>query len=292
MPVSLLALCKQANGLSVKRIRVSADVQHQLEGVFSQQEQTFFEGVSDEVLFDGGWKPEPNELLYAPITPEALAIFNAAQGNVVALPEINPVAISAESIRGLAVLVQRGGAPRLLMQGFSTAQILERRFNLVLDGNTFNRLTQPAFTMGASLVGVIENERIKFSSFTRIKQLFDLTSLYREATNAELDEFCALPSLHIGNATAFKEMADQKMRKLIHAIGARGTLNQYTPQEVAVAGENEGFPIAVVDNRIVVPTSKADAKDLLHFLDHGLYRAALSGEIYITNSKRLRVPAT
>lgn len=290
MPVNLLALCKQANGLLVKRIRVSGDVQGQLEGVFIQQEQTFYDGVNEEVPFDGGWKPEPNELLFAPATDEALAVFDAAQGNVVAMPEINPAAFTEENIRGLAVLVQRPGGPRLLMQGFSAAQILERRFSLVLDGNTFNRLTQPAFSIGASLVGVIENGRIKFNNFTRIKQIFDLASLYQEATNAELDDFCALPHLQIADAAAFRTMADQKMRKLIHAISGRGTLDVYTPGQIAAAGESQGFPVAVVDDRIVVPATKPDAKDLLHFLDHGLYRAALSGEIYITNSKRLRTP--
>jgi hypothetical protein len=289
MPVSLLALCKQAQGLQVKRIRVSGDVQNQLEGLFIQQEQTFFDGVNEEVPFDGGWKPEPNELLFAAVTDEALAILGASQGNVIAMPEINPAAITEENIRGLAVLVQRPGGPRLLMQGFSAAQILERRFSLVLDGNTFNRLTQPAFSIGASLVGVIENGRIKFKNFTRIKQIFDLTNLYQEATNAELDVFCAIPHLEIADAAGFRVMADQKMRKLIHAIAGRGTLNEYTPEQIALAGENEGFPITLANNRIVMPTGKAEAKDLLHFLDHGLYRAALSGEIYITNSKRLRV---
>nr|WMC95688.1 hypothetical protein RAR13_20250 [Aminobacter aminovorans] len=275
----------------MKRIRVSADVQNQLEGIFIQQEQAFYDGVNEEVAFDGGWKPEPNELLYAPVTAEAIAVLEAAQGNVIAMPEINPTAFSEENIRGLGVLVQRAGGPRLLMQGFSAAQILERRFSLVLDGNTFNRLTQPAFSIGASLVGVIENARIKFNNFTRIKQIFDLTNLYQEATSLELDAFCDLPSLQIANVAEFKRIADQRMRKLVHAIAGRGTLNQYTPQQIEAAGNSEGFPIAVVDNRIVMPTGKAEAKDLLHFLDYGLYRAALSGEIYITNSKRLRAPA-
>ncbi|MER8646713.1 Kiwa anti-phage protein KwaB-like domain-containing protein [Mesorhizobium sp. M1252] len=287
MPVNLLALCKQPGGLSVRRIRVSADVQNQLDGIFIQQEQAFYEGVTEEVQFDGGWKPEANELLYAPVTPEAAAVFEAAQVNLVAMPEVNPAAFSEANIRGLAVVVEREGAPRLLIQGFSAAQILDRRFSLILDGNTFNRLTHAAFSIGSQLVASIENGRIKFKNFSRIKLLFDLTNLYQEATDAELDTFCDLPVLQIDNVVHFKHVADQRMRKLIHAIESRGTLQNYTPQQIATAAIEEGFTVAIVNDRIVMPHAKAEAKALLHFLDNGLYRAALTGEIFITNSKRL-----
>ena len=263
----------------------------QLEGVFIQQEQTFLDGVNEEVAFDGGWSPEPNELLYLTLTDEATAVLQAAQGNVVALPEVNAAAFSQENIRALAVLMRHTAGPRLLLQEFSPRQSLERRFSLVLDGDTFSRLTQPAFSIGASLAGIIENGRIKFRRFSRIKLIFDLTNLYQEATDAELDSFCGLDCLQVADAAAFKGIADQKMRKLIHAITERKTLENYTPEQIAIAAEGEGFQVEIAGDKIVLPTAKATAKALLHFLDNGLYRAALSGEIFITNSKRLHAPA-
>jgi len=290
VPVNLLAICKQQGVLVVKRVKVTHEVQTQLEGVFIQQEQIFLDGVNEEVAFDGGWNPEPNELLYASVTPEAAGVLASAQANVVAMPEINAAAFGQENIRALAVLLQSPQGPKLLLQEFSSRQSLERRFSLVFDGNTFSRLTQPAFSIGASLAGLIENERIKFRRFSRIKLIFDLTNLYQEATDAELASFCGQESLQIGDADAFKAMADQKMRKLVHAIVDRKTLENYTPQQIATAAEGEGFEVEVMGDRIVMPTVKSNAKALLHFLDNGLYRAALSGEIFITNSKRLHTP--
>ncbi|MFK8254199.1 hypothetical protein [Ancylobacter terrae] len=292
MPVNLLALCKPGSDFIVKRVMTTAEVQGQLEGIFIQQEQTFLNGVSEEVVFDGGWSPEPNELLYAPITPEATSIFQAAQGNIVAMPQVNATAFENEGIRALAVLVQRPAGPRLLLQEFSARQLLERRFNLILDGDTFNRLTQPAFSLGASLAGMIDGDRIKFRLFNRIKLIFDLTNLYQEATNAQLDTFCALPSLQIADAAAFKSMADQKMRKLINAISERNTLGNYTPAQIAEAADTEGFQVEIIADRIVMPSTKSNAKALLHFLDNGLYRAALGGEMFITNSKRIYQAST
>lgn len=291
MPVNLLAVCRTNNGLTVKRVKVTAEVQGQLEGIFIQQEQTFLEGINEEVVFDGGWNPDPNELLFTPVTDEAAAVFAAAQGNVVAMPEVNAAGFAEEGIRALAVLIQRPAGPRLLLQEFSARQLLERRFSLVLDGDTFSRLTQPAFAIGASLAGIIENGRIKFNKFSRIRLIFDLANMYQEATDTELDVFCALNCLDVGDSDAFKGKADQKMRKLIHAISERKTLENYTPAQIATAAEGEGFQVTVVEDRLVFPSAKADAKALLHFLDNGLYRAALGGDIFITNSKRLHTPS-
>ena len=291
MPVSLLALCKPQAAIIVKRIKVSRDVQNQLEGVFIEQERAFFAGVDEEIEFDGGWQPEPSQLLYAPITAEAQAAFQTAQGNLVALPEINVDAFGEEGIRALAVVMERDGVKRLLLQEFSSRQLLERRFSLVLDGDTFNRLTKPTFTLNTTLAGIIENDRIKFQKFARIKLIFDLMNLYQEATDAELDSFCAQDQIQISDADAFKKIADQQMRKLVRAITERGTLEQYTPAQISEAAAGENFAVEMAENRIVMPTVKANAKALLHFLDEGLYRSALSGDLFITNSKRRHVPA-
>jgi hypothetical protein len=291
MPVNLLAICRPANALIVKRVKVAAAVQNQLEGIFIQQEQMFADGVTEEVAFDGGWSPEPNEHLVVQVTAEAAAIFGAAQGNVVAMPEVNPANFEAESIRALAVLVQRPTGPRLLLQEFSARQMLERRFSLILDGDTFNRLTQPAFAIGASLAGIVEEDKIKFQKFSRIKLIFNLINLYQEATDTEVEGFCGLGCIEVGDVDKFKNLADQKMRKLINAITKRGTLNNFTPAQIEVAAAGESFQLQVADGKIVFPPAKADAKALLHFLDNGLYRGPLGGDIFITNSKRVHSPA-
>ena len=39
-------------------------------------------------------------------------------------------------------------------------------------------------------------------------------------------------------------------------------------------------------DKIKVPTDRAGLKQLLRFLDDGLYEASLSGQRYVTNSKK------
>jgi len=291
MAVNLLAICKQQAGLIVKRVKVTREVQTQLGEIFLEQERSFREGIEEEIQFDGGWNPDPDQLLYASLTSEASDVLKASQENIVSMPIVNARAFSHEGIRGLAVLLKTSDTPRLLLQGFNARQLLERRFNLFLDGDTFKRLTEPAFSIATSLAGIIEDDRIKFRQFSQIKLIFDLVNLYKEATEPELDSFCEHNQLEFSDAAAFKKGADQTMRKLVHAISEKETLSNFTPQTIAAAAKKEGFVIKVHKSKLVVPETKADAKVLLQFLDNGLYRGPLGGDTFITNSKRLYAPA-
>ena len=286
MPTNLLAICRVAEELTIKRVKVTAEVQRQLEGIFIQQEQNFRSGTTEEIEFDGGWTPEPNELLFIAGTDESNSIYEAAKKDVVSMPSIDAKKFDQAGIRALAVFVSSHGKDRLLLQEFLPRQSLERKFSLVLEGDTFGRLSKPAFSIGSALADILEDDRIKFRLFSRIKIVFDLTDTYREATDAEVDKFCELQRISVADHDVFKARADQKMRKLVHAIIKRQTLNNYTANQIKTAAETQGFSVDVRNHKVIMPTEKANAKALLHFLDDGLYKAALTGDIFITNSKR------
>lgn len=287
MPVNLLALCRQGQSYVVKRVKVTAPVQGLLEGIFTQQEQDFFEGITDEVMFDGGWRPERNELLYVDTPPPATSVLTAAQANLTSLPDLDAAHFTSEGIRGLCVLMRRTGGDRLLIQNFSARQILEQKFTLILDGQTFNQLTSPAFSIGTSLAAVIEGGRLKFNSFSNVKMIFDLKNLYQEATDAQIDRFAAHSALHVADPAAFKRVADMGIRKLVNAVTERNILGVYTVSHIVNMAASEGIEIQQQSGKLVMPTERADIKEVLHFLDDAFYTAALSGESYITNSKKL-----
>lgn len=270
MPVNLLAVCRANEGLSVKRVSVTADVQNLLEGVFVQQEQQFLQGITEEIAFDGGWTPEENELLKVPATPQVVSVFHQATAGAVGLPVLNAAAIEGESIRALGVILEGVGGPRLLLQNFDARQVLQRHFALFLDGDTFNHLTAPAFSIASGLAGMVVDGEVKFRRFSKIRQIFDLKHLYIEATDAQVDAFTSHDSLTVDNAAAFKAGADQGIRKLINAISHRGTLDAFSTHEICSAAEEEGLHIDRVGDKIVLPMTRANAKRILHFLDDGL----------------------
>lgn len=286
MPTNLLAICRPDGILQLKRVKTVAEVQSSLEAVFATQEQQFNEGVTTEIPFDGGWKPDKHEVLVAASSDEMTAIWSASGQNIVALPELDAENFQTEAIKGLAVVAGQGQNRRLLIQSFSARQLLERSFAFILSGDTFRRLSEPAFTLGTNIAGILDQQSLRFKSYSNVRMIFDLASLYAEATDAQIETFSQHASLNVSDIAVFKGVADQGIRKLVNAISSRGTLDIYDVAAIrAAAAENE-FPVVIEQNRILLPGNRADAKKLLHFLDEGFYRGAMSGTAYITNSKR------
>ncbi|MEN5246156.1 DUF4868 domain-containing protein [Brucella pseudintermedia] len=286
MPTNLLAICRQNGSLQLKRVSTTKDVQDSLGAIFTSQEQKFNEGVTTEVPFDGGWKPDDHEMLVATSTQEMASIWNASLQNLTALQELDAVNFQTESIKALAVVAGDGGNRRLLLQVFSSRQILDRSFALILSGNTFRQLSEPSFCLGTSLTGILDANHIRFKSYSNVRTIFDLASLYVAATDAQIDTFAQHSSLHVADITAFKAFADQGIRKLVHAISSKDILGTYSVTAITTSASSYNFPITLHNNKITMPDNRADVKKLLHFLDEGFYRGAMSGTAYITNSKR------
>ncbi len=287
MPIDLLAICKVGGALTLKRVVVTQPVQELLEGVFAGQEANFLRDITGEVDFDGSWKPEDDELLRAQPVGDVAALWGLSTQNVIALDHVNPTNIPNEGIRGLCVAMGEGDQRRLLIQNFSARQLLNRgALAFVYEAGVFNQLTQPAFAISNNLSAILYQDFLKFRSYSNVKMIFDLTNVYQEATNAQIDAFGAHGSLVVADIQAFKAFSDQGIRKLVNAVSKKGVLDNFLPVQIVEAAASSMLEIALDNGRLVVPQNRADAKKLLHFLDEGFYRGPLSGVAFITNSKR------
>jgi len=284
--MTLLAYCKNAQGNVVKRIPMTNPVQNGLEAVFLNQETAFRDGRPNEVAFDGDWNPDEDELLTLDVSPEVTAVINVATGNALALPVIDIAHFEAENIRALFTVAGNDGAQRLLVQRFTAMQLLNRKRALLLQGNNFRELSEPAFSIGTSLSCIIENGLIKFDSYHNLRAIFDLTEFYQEATDADIDTIAAHAAINIRDLVAFKDEATQTLRKLVHKVMNSGVLDQHTPQDIQTKAAATGLVLALDNGVLQVPDDKTLAREFFRFLDDSLYEAALSGQRYVTNSKR------
>ena len=89
MPQNLFAACRINDELRGKRVRLDKSVRRDIETIFRDQETDFRQGVTEEVDFDGGWKPEPNEFLTIAVPQEAQIFVDAISSNTVSVPSIN-----------------------------------------------------------------------------------------------------------------------------------------------------------------------------------------------------------
>lgn len=283
MAQNLFAACRSDDaGLVVEHVRVSQSVQEKIEQLFLQQANEFLQGITEEVEFSGGWKPDDHELLTIPIPAEAEVFRKCVTGDILACEDNEGRSFVEGKVRALFV----GDTHRVLVQRFAPQQVLSRRFSLLLRNNTFNRLEQPAFTVDTHLTCIIVDDRIKFKSFHALRQIIDLFDLYQEATDAGLIEFAAKLTFNRTDIGQFKQNADQTCRKLIYAIARDGVLDRHGAEEIAAAADAVGLTVSVTGGKIDIPENRADLKRLLRFLSDGLFEAPLSGVRYFTNSKR------
>ena len=179
-----------------------------------------------------------------------------------------------------------------MIQQFSGRQVFSRRFSLLQDGNAFRRLSDSAFTFDSSLTCIAEEGRLKFKSFHKMRAIVDLSGIYRAATDQEVQDFADHATFEVARPEEFFGQADQTVRRLVHAITGSGTLKTYSVDQIRAAAAAVDMAVTVVDGKIVMPTERRAIKTFLHFLDDGLYRASLTGQRYLTNSKRPACPSS
>lgn len=287
MPQNLFAACRTHDGqLIAKRVRLDANVQQAVEAVFAEQEVAFRQGVTDEVPFDGSWTPNEDEFLTIDVPAEAQIFADTVNANAMAVDDIDTAAFAAEGIKALFTGISVNGATKVLVQRFTSQQVLERRFALLQQGNAFRRLSEPAFTLDNSLACIIEDGTVKFKSQHKLRSIINMLEIYREATEQEVQTFAAHASLEVADAVGFVNVTNQVSRKLIHAIVNNGTLDNYTPVQIQSAAQQTNLAIDVQNGRIVMPTTHADIKALLQFLNESRYSGPLSGQAFVTNSQR------
>lgn len=285
--MNLLALCRDANGITIKRIPMDGALQNPVMQIFSDQEAAFRAGRPNEVAFDGDWNPDDDEILVLDSTAEADAMVAAAAGNVLALPAINAANFGAESIKALFVGVNAGGGLRLLVQRFTAAQILGRNVLAVIaNNNQFSRITDPAFNLATSLTCIIEGGQIKFESYHKLRAVFDVVEFFAAATDDDIDDFAGHASIAIADVPALKALVTQTERKLIHKLASTGVLDAHAPLDIQTKANETGLVVNIANGQIVFPNNKQEIRRLLRFLDDSLYEAPLSGLRYVTNSKR------
>lgn len=287
MPQNLFAACRDNGGqLIVKRVRLDANVQQAVETIFADQEADFRQGVTSEVPFDGSWTPDEDEFLTIDVPVEAQVFADTINANAMAIADINTAAFSDEGIKALFTGVSANGATKVLVQRFTSQQVLERRFALLQQGNAFRRLTEPAFTLDSSLACIIEGGKIKFKSQHKLRSIINMVDIYRAATDQEVQAFASHASLEVADVAGFIAVTNQVSRKLIHAITNNGTLDAHTPANIQAAAQLTNLAITVQNGRIVMPSAHAEIKALLQFLNESRYAGPLSGQPYVTNSQR------
>ena len=288
MPENLFAACRVDGEFQMKRVQLQGSVQDQIEEIFGQQAQGFFNGIDDEIPFDGGWKPDRNQLLTIEITDEAALLKDTLAQSIFAVDPIDTENVAGEGIRAIFTGGTGGGNDVVLAQNFHVGQVLGRgnKISLIFEGNAFRRLDTSAFSLDSSLTFVVDGDLIKFKSFQKLRSILNVSHLYREATDPEVIAFSGHPSFDVDDTEALLDSADEVVRKLISSITGSNVLNILSPSQLQQMAKTTNLNLQLQNGKMVLPTDRRSLKDVLQFLNDDRWLGLLSGTPYVTNSKR------
>ena len=287
MATNLFAACRVKGDLVVKRVSLDGTIQDEVGGIFAQQRQDFFDKVDEEIAFDGKWKPDSNQLLKMDNVPDAQMLFETVTVNPTTVDELDISNLASEGIKALFTGEVTDGTERVLVQRFTLQQVLSRKNLFWASGNSFRRFEYPVLSLPSGLVFVIEGGYIKFRNYGILRPILDTQEVFREATEGEMQSFAghfSWPAEHTGG---FFEFADPVARKLVNESLTLGVFASFTPEDIrAAAAGVEDLDVVLEDGKLVPPSSRRDLKKLLHFLTEDLLISPLTGNQYLTNSKR------
>lgn len=286
MPNNLFALVGRDHQIGIRRVQVSAAIQEQLAGLFFAYSEQFLDGIDEEIEFTHSWKADDDQVFFIADNEDAEQVSEMLLGGALDFEPIDPNNFEHQNVR--ALLFSPADDGNFLIQYFYASQHLTRRgFTLFYDGDTFTRFQGSGFSIGRKIDGIFQNGRLKFKNFNIIKRVFNVLGNYTEASDVQVEEFANLNAVHLENIEVFKSILNQTTRRLISAISAERTLEEIAVADIVESAARVGLDVAVADGRIILPTSKADLKHILRFLDHGVYTSPLlEDRRFIANSKR------
>ncbi|SAI69871.1 Uncharacterised protein [Bordetella ansorpii] len=285
--MSLFALTSLP-GSRIVRLVLTAALQKEIQDLFAEQLEAFEAGIVDTIAFDGRYTPDEGELLAIEGFHEAGALRDAV-ANPVSVEAYDPGQHGLDSVRALFTGQGERGAERVLIQRFERRRLIASRgLAIFYSGNTFRKMEQAGLTLDTKLLAVLDGGTLRFQSFHFLRQVFDLSEQYNEATNEDVQRFATHAKIAVEDADAFLAGAGALVRKKIALILQSGLLDKYSTRQIAAAAQEFDLPLDVdAQERIVLPGNRTALRRLLHFLDEDYYTSPISRTRYVSNSKRV-----
>ncbi|MDH2240293.1 hypothetical protein N5K27_28785 [Pigmentiphaga sp. GD03639] len=279
------------HGAAVFRMELEQALQAELGDVFSAYADTLLSPDLEVVPFEReNFQPDDSEVLeIAPFDLPAL-LFDPLQ-NPVGWPTLDQ---SDETLSQVyCVFASDAANDRLIFQVIPRQQRLTRSsWQIFLHNDVFTRQEAPGLVLGGGCHAVYYTNALRFRSMHWLKQIIDITQYYRAATEADVDRFAALDSVHVEDLDDLKRSSGQWIRTRLAYILDSGVLNGVNV--VALAGKALTFDVVLNivgdgdEAKLVIPSDRRALRAVLKFLEEEYYVGPITGATYEANSKRRR----
>lgn len=258
---------------------------------FLDQQVALFDQECEEVNFDGKYKPDAGEML---VISEFDDLDNLAHpiGAPLDVPVAEPNNTSFDSIRALFFgQPEADGSISVYLQSFDRRRVIsDTGFSIFHAQGVYKKIEGTGLTLDTKIAAKLNGNKLKFASFFHARQIFDLTSYYQEATDADIREFAGLNQVAVQDLDALIASSDSWIRRKLWLVRESQILERVQVNDIKAIAAEFNIPVEYEqfdgEERLKLPAEKKALKTLLRFLDEDYYKSPLSKTNFVTNSKR------
>ncbi|EOK3952503.1 Kiwa anti-phage protein KwaB-like domain-containing protein [Escherichia coli] len=293
--MELFAITDSEIPTRIIKIDIDAPAQTVVENLFRTQRSEFINEDIEEIEFCASYNVQDGEIFSINPFDDEIGIINAIE-RPDAVPVWDPDDVSVHYFKALFTgePASNGNPTQVWLQCFDRRQIInnEKSFFQVVTqpGNRFSVSTRPGFSLSDRLTAILVGDKLLFKSFFMLRRFFNMEEYFNEATREDLDNFIGNDIFHVENSEDFMTFADSAIKKKVSLIISSGILNDQPIENLIECAQKIGYQLGITnvngDNKITMPNSKREVKQLLYFLDQGYFNSIITNELMLTNSKR------
>ncbi|EHM6603061.1 DUF4868 domain-containing protein [Salmonella enterica] len=293
--MELFAITDSEIPTRIIKIDIDAPAQTVVENLFRTQRSEFINEDIEEIDFCASYNVQDGEIFSINPFDDEIGIINAIE-RPDAVPVWDPDDVSVHYFKALFTgePASNGNPTQVWLQCFDRRQVInnEKSFFQVVTqpGNRFSVSTRPGFSLSDRLTAILVGDKLLFKSFFMLRRFFNMEEYFNEATREDLDNFIGNDIFHVENAEDFMTFADSAIKKKVSLIISSGILNDQPIENLIECAQKIGYQLGITnvngDNKITMPNSKREVKQLLYFLDQGYFNSIITNELMLTNSKR------
>lgn len=261
---------------SIRKVDLLQNITTDIRNVFVNIGNSILNDDVEEILFDGNFNIEDDEILF--VNMELPANVIEASSNPIGFQELN---LSVDDIKTLFWVEN----DVYYFQNFDKRKLLQNKNVIFWDKTTFAKLTNDALIVDNIVNAIYKNDKFYFKSYVNANKIFSLSAFFEEASNEIIDEFAENESLTV-DANWLKINGNTIIKKQITLIQKSNVLSNANTKKIKISATKFNLKIELVDGKLVLPNDKKQCKNILCFLNEQYYVGLISGKKFRTNSKR------
>ncbi|MET4081553.1 hypothetical protein ABIB40_001502 [Pedobacter sp. UYP30] len=261
---------------TVRKIDLLQTITADIRKVFINIGSSVLNDDVEEILFDGNFNIQDEEILYVELQlPDNVIEANT---NPIGLKELN---LTTDEIKTLFWVEENV----YYFQNFDKRKLLKNKNVIFWDKKTFNKLTNDALIVDNIVNAIHKNNKLYFKSYANANKIFSLLSFFEAASDEVIDLFANNDTLTV-DATWLKENGNTIIKKQITLIYKSNVLTNANPKKIKTSANKFNLKIDLIAGKLILPNDKNQCKCILSFLNEQYYIGLITGKKFRTNSKR------